>query len=122
MKASKIKQVRRVRRKGRVRKKVIGTAERPRLSVSRALQNISAQLIDDDAGVTICQASTQNKELRADVPYGGNIEAAKKIGTVLAEKAKEKGVTTVVFDRNGHMYHGRVKSLADAAREGGLRF
>ncbi|MFQ5494054.1 MAG: 50S ribosomal protein L18 [Phycisphaerae bacterium] len=122
MAARLVKQMRRVRRKRRVRKKVSGTAERPRLTVHRGHRNISAQIVDDDCGVTLCQVSTLNKSLRGDIPYGGNVDAARRVGQLLAERAKERGVEGVVFDRNGYKYHGRVKSLADAARESGLKF
>ncbi len=117
-----INAVRRQRRKRRVRKKVLGTAERPRLTVFRAHKSISAQIIDDQRGVTLCQASTHNKDLRSDIAYGGNASAAARIGAVLADRAKEQGIGAVTFDRNGYRYHGRVKSLAQAAREGGLKF
>ncbi len=122
MKASKVKQIRRWRRKRRVRKNVAGTESRPRLTVFRAHKSISAQIIDDDCGQTICQVSTRNKDLRADFPYGGNIDAAKRLGGLLAERAKAKGISDIVLDRNGYRYHGRVKALADGAREGGLKF
>ena len=122
MKPQKIKAVRRRRRKRRVRKIVFGETERPRLTVSRSLRHICAQIIDDERGVTLCQASTINKDLRSGVPYGGNVEAAKIVGIALAERAKAKGIETVRFDRNGYKYHGRVKAVADAAREGGLKF
>lgn len=110
------------RRKKRVRKRVFGTAERPRLSVSRSLKNISVQVIDDDRGVTLCQASTRDKSTRSDVAYGGNRAAAAEIGKLIAARAKEKGINQVAFDRNGRKYHGRLKALADAAREAGLQF
>lgn len=122
MKGQKLNAVRRERRKTRIRKKVAGTQGRPRLSVSRSHLHISAQIIDDDAGVTLCEAGTQNKVLRAEIGYGGNVKAAKAIGAALAERAKAKGVTQVCFDRNGFKFHGRVKALAEAAREGGLSF
>jgi large subunit ribosomal protein L18 len=122
MKIQKLKTVRETRRKARIRKKVTGTQTRPRLSVSRSHMHISAQIIDDQSGVTLCEAGTQNKALRGDIGYGGNIKAAKVVGAALAERAKAKGVTQVCFDRNGFKYHGRVKALADAAREGGLSF
>ena len=106
------------RRAVRVRRKVKGTAEKPRLCVFRSNKNIEAQLIDDVNGVTLVSASsTQLKHAN-----GGNIEAAGKVGAALAEKAKGKGIEEVVFDRNGYLYHGRVAALADAAREGGLKF
>jgi len=104
----------------RIRRKVQGTAERPRLAVFRSLNHIYAQVIDDVNKVTICSASTVEKS--AGVSSGGNIEAAKSIGKLIAERAKEKGVNSVVFDRGGYIYHGRVKSLAEAAREAGLHF
>ncbi len=104
----------------RIRKKVRGTAERPRLAVFRSISHIYAQLIDDNAGVTICSASTVEKG--SGVKSGGNVEAAKTIGRLIAERAKEKGITNVVFDRGGYLYHGRVKSLAESAREAGLQF
>jgi len=122
MKSGKINQVRRQRRKKRVRKKAYGTAERPRLIVSRSLRHICAQIIDDDASVTLCQASTRNKDLRDPIGYGGNVAAAQAVGKALAERAKASGITTVCFDRNGYRFHGRVKGLAEAAREGGLEF
>ncbi len=122
MAANRVKQVRRSRRKRRIRKKISGTAERPRLSVTRGLRNIGAQLIDDDGGVTLCQVSTLNKDVRDEVPYGGNKNAAQRVGQLLAERAAGKGITAIAFDRNGYRFHGRLKALADAAREGGLKF
>lgn len=115
-----IKQARRVRRKRGLRKRLRGTAERPRLTVFRSAKHIYAQIIDDDAGVTLCSASTRGKDLRDQAKYGGNIAAAKLVGTSLAEKAKAKNISQVCFDRNGYRYHGRVKGLADAIREAGL--
>jgi large subunit ribosomal protein L18 len=100
----------------RIRRKIAGTAERPRLNVYRSVGHIYAQVIDDAAGVTIASAST----IKAKT--GGNVAAAKEIGKAIAELAKEKGVTKVVFDRGGYLYHGRIKALADAAREAGLEF
>ncbi|MEP7273564.1 MAG: 50S ribosomal protein L18 [Acidobacteriota bacterium] len=102
----------------RIRKKVQGTAARPRLAIFRSLNHIYAQVIDDEKGVTLCAASTVEKV--AD--KGGNIEAAKVIGRLIAERAKERGIAAVVFDRGGYIYHGRVRSLAEAAREAGLQF
>ncbi|MCS6884559.1 MAG: 50S ribosomal protein L18 [Acidobacteriota bacterium] len=104
----------------RIRKKISGTAERPRLCVFRSLKHIYAQLIDDTKGVTLCAASTLEKELRD--ASGGNIKAARVVGKLIAERALAKGIEEVVFDRGGYLYHGRVKSLADAAREAGLKF
>lgn len=103
----------------RVRNHISGTAERPRLNVFRSLSNIYAQVIDDVNGVTLVSASSQDKEFNA---YGGNIEAAKAVGAAVAKRALEKGITEVVFDRGGYVYHGRVAALADAAREAGLKF
>ena len=105
----------------RVRAKVSGTAERPRLNVFRSLNHIYAQLIDDASATTLASASTVTKK-GEDKKTGGNIEAAASVGKLIAERAKEKGVTRVVFDRGGYLYHGRIKALADAAREGGLEF
>ncbi len=103
----------------RVRAKISGTAERPRLNVFRSLSNIYAQIIDDTTGMTLVSASTVEKGFEGN---GGNKEAAKKVGIMIAERAKEKGITDVVFDRGGYVYHGRVQELAEGAREGGLRF
>ncbi|MGE5553252.1 MAG: 50S ribosomal protein L18 [Betaproteobacteria bacterium] len=106
----------------RVRKRVRGTAERPRLAVFRSLNHIHAQIIDDDAGRTLVSASTVEPELRKKLKSGGNTEAAKAVGELIAARAKESGVKAVVFDRGGNLYHGRVKALAEAAREAGLEF
>jgi large subunit ribosomal protein L18 len=105
---------------GRIRKKVRGTAARPRLAIFRSLNHIYAQVIDDEKGATLCSASTVEKS--AGVGNGSNADAAKAIGKLIAERAKDKGITQVVFDRGGYIYHGRVKSLAEAAREAGLQF
>ena len=107
----------RLRRHRRVRGKISGTAERPRLAVFRSSKHIYAQIIDDVAGVTLASASTMDKDFEG---FGGNIEASTKVGNAVAKKALEKGITTVVFDRGGFVYHGRVKALAEGAREGGL--
>jgi large subunit ribosomal protein L18 len=104
----------------RIRKSVRGTDARPRLAIFRSVNHIYAQLINDDQGVTICSASTVEKGAGAD--NGGNIDAAKTVGRLIAERAKDKGVTQVVFDRGGYIYHGRVRALAEAAREAGLQF
>jgi len=104
----------------RIRKKVQGSAERPRLAVFRSLNHIYAQVIDDRSGATLCAASSVEKG--AGIDKGGNIDAAKAIGKLIAERAKDKGINSVVFDRGGYIYHGRVKSLAEAAREAGLQF
>ena len=111
----------RVRRHRRVRKKVQGSAERPRLAVFRSNQHIYAQLIDDVAGRTIAAASTADASVK-EAGGTGNIEAAKRVGALVAERASAAGVTKVVFDRGGFLYHGRVAALADAAREAGLEF
>lgn len=104
----------------RIRKKVAGTAERPRLAVYRSVKHISVQVIDDVAGRTLCAASTVEGDMRSKA--GGNVDAARTIGKLIAERAKEKGIEQVVFDRGGYIYHGRVKGLAEAAREAGLKF
>ena len=122
MAASKLKARRRTRRRRGIRKKLHGTSEKPRLAVFRSLKHIYAQIIDDDRGVTICQASTRSKELRDEIGSGGNAEAAKKVGAALAERAKAKSIESVCFDRGGYRFHGRVKSLAEAVREGGVKF
>ena len=109
----------RLRRHKRIRAKISGTAARPRLDVFRSNANIYAQIIDDENGVTLLSASTLEKEFEG---YGGNKEAAKAVGTMIAKKALERGITEVVFDRGGYVYHGRVQALAEAAREGGLKF
>ncbi len=109
----------RQRRHRRVRAKISGTPERPRLNVYRSNQHIYAQLIDDVAGVTLASASTVEKGFEGAT---GNAEAAKKVGKTIAERAKEKGIEKVVFDRSGYIYHGRVAALAEGAREGGLQF
>lgn len=109
----------RLARHKRVRGKIRGTAECPRLNVYRSLKHIYAQLIDDDKGVTLVSASTAEKTFSE---YGGNIQAAKKVGLALAKKAAEKNIENCVFDRGGYIYHGRVQGLAEGAREGGLKF
>ncbi|MBO4356218.1 MAG: 50S ribosomal protein L18 [Clostridia bacterium] len=109
----------RLKRHARIRNKISGTAECPRLNVFRSSKHIYAQIIDDVNGVTLAAASTMDKDFDG---YGGNKEAAKAIGTKIAKIAAEKGITEVVFDRGGYIYHGRVKELAEGAREGGLRF
>lgn len=106
----------------RVRKKVFGTSERPRLNVFRSLNHIYAQLIDDESGRTLCAASTLSPQLRGKLKTGGNVEAARAVGELIAQIAIEKGIKDVVFDRAGYLYHGRVKALAEGARAGGLRF
>jgi large subunit ribosomal protein L18 len=105
----------------RIRRKVQGTAERPRLAVYRSLNNIYAQVIDDSKGATVVAASS-NEKGDARMKTGGNLGSAKEVGKLVAERAKSKGITQVVFDRGGYLYHGRIKALADAAREAGLKF
>ncbi|MBD8500600.1 50S ribosomal protein L18 [Paenibacillus arenosi] len=112
----------RLKRHLRVRKKIEGTTARPRLNVFRSSKHIYAQLIDDVKGVTVASASTMDKELRDQIKNGGSVEAAAKVGELIAKRAKEQGQTNVVFDRGGYLYHGRVQALADAAREAGLEF
>jgi len=112
----------RQRRHLRVRKKISGTAERPRLNVYRSSTNIYAQVIDDVAGNTLVSASTLDKAIKAETANGGNVAAAKLVGKLVAERALEKGIKEVVFDRGGYPYHGRVQALAEAAREAGLDF
>jgi large subunit ribosomal protein L18 len=112
----------RLKRHLRVRKKINGTTARPRLSVFRSSKHMYAQLIDDVNGVTIAAASTMDKELVEAIGNGGNIESAKKVGELIAARAKAKGVDQVVFDRGGYLYHGRIQALAEAAREAGLEF
>jgi|SRR5262245_4647478 len=121
MDAQKLKHRRQDRRAHRVRSKLTGTAERPRLSVFRSSKHIYAQLIDDLNGVTLAAASTAAKGT-AKAPYGGNVKAAAAVGQKLAEAAKAKGIKQAAFDRGHYRYHGRVKALADAARKGGLQF
>lgn len=102
----------------RIRRRLAGSAERPRLNVYRSLNHIYAQVIDDAQGVTLASASTVASKMKT----GGNVSAAREVGKLIAERAKEKGITRVVFDRGGYLYHGRIKALADAAREAGLEF
>ncbi|WP_074048537.1 50S ribosomal protein L18 [Paenibacillus ihumii] len=112
----------RLKRHLRVRKKIQGTAARPRLNVFRSSKHIYAQLIDDVAGVTLASASTLDKELSGSITNGGNVESASKVGELIAKRAQEKGFKNVVFDRGGYLYHGRIQALAEAAREAGLEF
>ena len=123
MNSQKLKAVQRLRRRRHVRNKVRGTADRPRLTVFRSSKHIYAQLIDDLTGRTLASASSKVKKGdQAKVGYGGNVKAAKAVGLKLAEAAKAAGVTKAAFDRGHYKYHGRVKALADGAREGGLQF
>ena len=116
--AIKNRQTMRLARHARLRKRVTGTPEKPRLAVFRSLKHISAQIIDDTTGHTLVSASSREKDLKA----AGNVDGAKKVGSALAERAKKAGLSTVIFDRGGFQYHGRVASLADGAREAGLEF
>lgn len=118
-----LKKIRRRRRKLRVRKKIFGTAERPRLTVYRSLKHIYCQIINDEIGHTIAACSTLDKEVRSQIKAGmKKVEQARVVGEVLARKAQSLGLVNVAFDRNGYLYHGRVKALAEGAREGGLKF
>ena len=123
-KFKKTRRIQRERRHRRIRKKIWGTAERPRLVVYRSLKNMEGQLVDDDAGRTLTGLSTLDPELREFEPEGGNrrVEHAFAAGKLLAERAREMGIESVIFDRGGYQYHGRVKAFAEGAREGGLRF
>ena len=120
--AKETKNEKRVKRHARVRKNLFGTPERPRLCVYRSNKNISAQIIDDVNGVTLVSASSLDKELKGEIGYGGNKEAAKKVGEALAKRALAKGIEEVCFDRGGFLYHGRVEQLAEGGREAGLKF
>lgn len=120
--ATSFRKAARLRRQTRVRKKISGTSSRPRLNVFRSLEHIYAQVIDDESGATLVSASTVDRELRNQVSSMKKIEQAKKIGEVVAERAKAKGIETVVFDRGGFPYHGRIKALAEGSRAGGLAF
>ena len=121
MQHAKKKQLRQLR-KWRIRKKVVGTTARPRMSVLFSNEHIYVQFIDDSKGVTVASASTRQKSLPGRENLSANVEGAKKIGALAAEAAKSKGLTEIVFDRSGARYHGKVKALADAAREAGLKF
>lgn len=110
------------KRHRRIRVKVKGNSEAPRLAVYRSVKHIYAQIIDDVKGITLVSASSDDKELRSKLPHGGNIEAAKVVGEAIAKRAAAKNISDVVFDRGGFVYHGRIAALADAARENGLNF
>jgi large subunit ribosomal protein L18 len=112
----------RLKRKIRVRKKIKGSPDCPRLNVFKSAKHIYAQLIDDATGVTLAAASSVKKEVKSGLKYTGNLDAAVKVGAAIAKSAQAKGIKKVVFDRNGFLYHGRVKALAEAARENGLSF
>jgi large subunit ribosomal protein L18 len=116
------KKIGKERRHERIRKQVSGTADRPRLSVYRSLNNVYAQIIDDAKGVTLVATSTLDKEIKATEGHKGNIEAAKKVGQMIAVKAVAAGIKKVVFDRSGYRYHGSIKALAEGSREAGLEF
>jgi len=116
------KYISRIKRKKRIRKKMTGTEERPRLSIFRSAGHIYAQIINDIEGDTIVSASTLDKEFTVTGKKGGNRDAATTVGKIVAKRALDKGITKVVFDRNGFLYHGRVKALSDGAREAGLQF
>lgn len=122
MNPAKANKARHLRRKRRIRGRIFGTPERPRLTVSRSNRQMSAQLIDDLSGRTLCSAATISKSLAGATAHGGNCDAAAKVGRAIAEKARMQNIKEVAFDRNGFRYHGRVKALADAAREAGLVF
>ncbi len=112
----------RIRRHRRVRKEIFGTPEKPRLCVFRSSKHIYAQIVDDLVGKTLVSASTMDSELKGKVKSGGNVKAAKLVGALLAKRALSKSIEKIVFDRGGYLFHGRIKALADAAREGGLSF
>lgn len=116
------RQTRRIMRHRRVRKTLSGTPSLPRMSVFRSNKHISVQIIDDVNHITLCSASSLDKNLKAEIGYGGNKEAAKKVGQAIGKIALDKGITNVTFDRGGFLYHGRVKELAEGAREAGLKF
>ena len=122
MSAKASRNAKRLVRHQRVRNKVFGTPERPRMCVYRSLKNISVQIIDDTNGNTLVAASSLDKDVKERIAYGGNKEAAKVVGEIAAKKALEKGIETVSFDRGGYLYHGRVQELAEGAREAGLKF
>ena len=122
MASRKLKVLARSKRKKRIRKKIRGTGDRPRMCVFRSTKHIYTQVIDDSVGKTVASASTLSEEIRSELKSGGNIEAAKKVGELIARKCIERNIREVVFDRNGYLYHGRVKALALLARENGLQF
>ena len=121
MDKNKVIQKKRLRRRNHNRNKLRGTADHPRLSIHRSLKHFSCQVVDDLAGKTLASASTRDKAIRGDVATGGNCDAAAKLGTIIAEKAKAAGISSVRLDRGHNRYHGRVKAFADAAREAGLQ-
>ena len=122
MTRARVKRESRIRRRERVRKRVHGSPERPRLTVHRSLKNIYAQIVDDTTGRTLCSASSVSKEMATGETKGPKVELSKAVGRLIAKKAIEKGIKKVVFDKGGYRYHGRIKALADGARESGLEF
>ncbi|MFH1753316.1 MAG: 50S ribosomal protein L18 [Candidatus Omnitrophota bacterium] len=112
----------RERRHKKIRKKIFGTADRPRMVVRRSLKNLHVQLVDDMARKTLISVSTSNPDVKSQISYGGNVQAAGALGAILAKKLRENGITRVVFDRSGYMYHGRIKALAEAATKEGITF
>ncbi len=122
MNASTARRQARAKRQARVRRNILGTQARPRLSVFRSSKHIYAQIIEDETGKTLAAASTVSKDIAGDLKFSGNVEAAKAVGAAIAKIALDKNIKQVVFDRNGFLYHGRVKALAEAAREAGLTF
>lgn len=122
MEKMKSKQMSRLQRKKRVRRKISGTSQRPRLSVNRSLKHIYAQIIDDENGKTLAHASSLSPEVKGNTDEGGKIKVAQSVGQLIAQKAKEHQIEGVVFDRSSYLYHGRVKALAEAARGEGLKF
>lgn len=114
--------VSRIKRHRRIRNKISGTSQRPRLCVFKSARNIYAQIIDDSKRITLVSASSLDKDIKSEVNYTGNKDAAEKVGKLVAKRASEKGINEVVFDRGGYLYHGRVQKLAEGAREGGLTF
>jgi len=121
-KMSDVRREARIRKHERIRKNLSGTAQKPRLCIFRSLNNLNAQLVDDTENKTIFSASTLDKDFKKSNPKGGNVKSAVLLGELLAKKAQEKGITNVVFDRGGYLYHGRVKAFADSARKSGLKF
>jgi len=119
---NKILRKKRIIKHKKIRKKIFGTKERPRLCIFKSNKNLFVQIIDDVAGHTIVSASTLEKEIKSEIKNGGNVEAAKKIGEIIAKRAIEKGIKNICFDRAGYKYHGRIKAVADAAKENGLVF
>ncbi len=116
------KEFHRMRRHNRIRRRIIGTKDKPRMSVHRSINNICVQLVDDIGGVTICAVSTMDKGFKEKAKTGGNVKAAQALGEMIAKAAQAKGVKKAVFDRGGYLYHGRIKALADSARKAGLEF